>query len=146
MVLTCSLLLPAIALAQGGIREVTVNGPGGMCLAVLGNYGPSHLPPDGTPLVLAACDGADAQRFGLGYGDYEGSLIGLGGMVISARGNAVVLLNARSLEPRLRGGAIRVPAAVGERCVTSAMPPRAGVPLALEPCDGGPAQAFFVAP
>jgi hypothetical protein len=145
-IVIASWVLPVMAIAQGGIEEVTINGPGGLCLDIPGSYSATHLPPDGTPLVLSSCDGSDDQRFGRGYGDYEGSLIGLGGMVISGRGNAVVLLTARGSEPRLRDGAIHVPTPGADRCVTSTMPPRPGAPLRLEPCDGRPGQAFSVAP
>lgn len=144
------LALTALAAAQAAVSEVSLVGPGGLCVAA--QSGSHAAPPaDATPLVLRACDGSDAQRFSLCAGDCEGEVRLAGREVVLERGRAVLRGRAPVPTAVLRDGALRfwvpidnapVPSSRLTGCLTAAMPPVAGAALTIEACDGRAGQSF----
>jgi hypothetical protein len=145
------LALAALVRAQAAVSEVSLVGPGGLCAAVRPG-GLAAPPPDGTPLVLLPCDGSDAQRFSLCFGDCQDDVTFGYRSLVHASGRAVVRSGGPVPTAILRGGALRFWMATGgndptpsttlTHCLTAAMPPVAGALLTVEPCDGRPGQAF----
>jgi hypothetical protein len=134
----CITAVASVALAQSAIERVTVQGPGGLCLAVQGHFTEASPPPPGTHVVLATCDGSDTQRWGLGYGDIQGTLYALGRQEIGADASHAVVLTAFDSPASLRNGSIYT----SRGCVTSTAHPTSGDLLKVMRCDGRPEQHF----
>jgi hypothetical protein len=138
LVALCISSVASIALAQGAIVRVTVQGPGGLCLAVQGRFTEASPPPPGTHVILATCDGSDAQRWGLGYGDYQGTLQSVGGHEIASDAAGAAVLTGFERHTRLRDGSIHARGG----CLTSMAHPTSGDLLKVMRCDGRPEQHF----
>jgi hypothetical protein len=141
----------ALTQAQTALTDVIVVGPGGLCVSVGAAYSHASPPPDGTPLVLATCDGSDAQRFALCGGDCADDLLFARQHIVAERGRAVVRSDAHPTA-LLRDGAVRFWMGTGgneptrysalSHCLTAPTPPVPGAVLMTRPCDGSAAQAF----
>ena len=64
LVLVAALAVAGVAVAQGALVDGIVTASGGLCLDFEGSWDHAHPPPDGTPVVLDVCNGADDQHCG----------------------------------------------------------------------------------
>lgn len=141
------LALAAVADAQAALTETSIVGPGGLCVAVA-PYA-NDPPPPGTRLVLAVCDGSDAQRFTMCLGDCQGEL-GFHRMDIVEDHGRPVLRPHHDIPTAALGESVvefwvELQNGGGARlshCLTATMPPRAGALLTVDRCDGRAAQQF----
>jgi hypothetical protein len=148
-------LYAVLAQAQASVGEVVINGPGGMCLALMSPLPPGGRPAVGTAITLQPCDGSASQRFGRCFGDCQDELFapGSGDMGVGSGGRFEVV-PLHSSTAHIEGSTIQVdvvapgnPTPILRRaCITSPSPPVAGAPLTVATCDGRPEQRFTIAP
>ena len=127
----------AVVLAQGYLQPSMIRTPSGLCLDLAGDFNHASPPPVGTHVIVATCDGSDAQRWNISMGDYQGMLMSIGGHSVGGDATHAALV-AQTQSSRLIDAAIHV----GGSCATTPVNAHAGDAVMIKPCNGSPEQRF----